>query len=189
MLINLDIISCFSQTVHLCCTFPDRQLPEKVQQLSLLLVFKTTNCTFFLTFSDNSVDNRRRKSRLWSLRAVRTFRVKDVASLAECPRPVCRATLTTADFLSAGANSYFRWFLKSPYKTGLYNNNCQKKKEGPLRQRRFRIISWTDLRNLTCWKAISLFFFFLIKLTTKIIKRRSNFHFFVFLDKLLIIND
>ena len=50
MLVNLDVISYFSQTVHLCCTFPDRQLPEKVQQLSLLLVFKTTNYTFLKHF-------------------------------------------------------------------------------------------------------------------------------------------
>ena len=168
MLSNLDIISCFSQTVHLCCTFPDRQLPEKVQKLPLLLVFKRTNYTFFKHFQTIALIDGEH-SRLWSLRAGRTFRVKDVACLAEYPRPFWRggrweasyrnrATMTTADFLSAGTNSYFRWFLKSPYKTGLYNNNCQKKKRAHW-DRRFRIISWTDLRKWTCGKAISLSFF------------------------------
>ena len=173
MLINLDIISCFSQTVHLCCTFPDRQLPEKVQKLPLLLVFKRTNYTFLKHFQTTLLIDGE-YSRLWSLRALRTFRVKDVASLAECPRPVwrggrweashqCRATLTTADFLSAGANSYFRWFLKSPYKTGLYNNNCQKKR-GPIETKTLsdNFLNW--LAKLNMLKDYFSVFFFLIKI-------------------------
>ena len=90
MLVNLDIISYFSQTVHLCCTFPDRQLPEK-PQLSLLLVFKTTNYTFFKHFQTIALTIDGETAAFDRSAPLGRFRVKDVAYLAESGGGTMRA--------------------------------------------------------------------------------------------------